>query len=176
MQTFLPYPDFEFSIKTLDDQRLNKQIIEAFEIFSIHYYKKESKWKNHPATLMWKDYELTLGRYIKLCCQEWWNRDNSGHINENENCFDEPLIKYPDWFGDKLFHASHRSNLLLKSDFYLQYEWVEWEKPYIPYVWPTWYSNFEEKIITPEGYKSLLKALKRRNIRIENCYQYWKLE
>jgi hypothetical protein len=44
-------------------------------------------------------------------------------------------FSYPDWFGNKEFHASHRSNLLRKDpEFYGKYGWTE---PHdLPYIWP----------------------------------------
>ena len=34
MQTFLPYPNFAASAGTLDDRRLNKQVVEAYQILT----------------------------------------------------------------------------------------------------------------------------------------------
>jgi hypothetical protein len=43
-------------------------------------------------------------------------------------------VTYPDWWGDKKFHDSHKSNLLKKDfDFYSQYRWSV--DPTNPYVW-----------------------------------------
>lgn len=181
MQTFLPYNSFSSSMQVLDNKRLNKQILEAIEILNITHLNKESKWKNHPAVLMWKGYPEFLALYICLACQEWWSRGYTSHKESFElvKNIEKPIHTkelVPIWLGDELFHSSHRSNLLLKDEFYLQYEWKELNEPYIPYVWPTWYSNFNKKIITKEGYQSLLKGLKRRNIKLEDCNQYWKFE
>lgn len=49
MQTFLPVPDFLETAKILDNKRLNKQIVEAYQIFS-----GRVPTKNHPACLMWE--------------------------------------------------------------------------------------------------------------------------
>jgi hypothetical protein len=35
MQTFLPYKDFDLSAKALDNKRLNKQILEGYQILNV---------------------------------------------------------------------------------------------------------------------------------------------
>ena len=35
MQTFLPYSDYEASAQTLDNKRLNKQILEGYQILKV---------------------------------------------------------------------------------------------------------------------------------------------
>ena len=52
MQTFLPYRSFSFSAGILDSRRLNKQIVEAYQIITGRVPNK-----NHPACLMWKGHE-----------------------------------------------------------------------------------------------------------------------
>lgn len=47
MQTFLPYPNFTASAATLDDRRLNKQVVEAWQILTGRVPNR-----NHPACLM----------------------------------------------------------------------------------------------------------------------------
>ena len=43
-------------------------------------------------------------------------------------------IRMPEWFGDKVFHATHRSNLLRKdSEYYSKFRWKESSDA--PYVW-----------------------------------------
>ena len=75
MQTFLPYPNFEKSIKTLDYRRLGKQRVEAFQILNILLNRtKSSAWRNHPAVLMWRGYENALKIYLNLCISEWISR------------------------------------------------------------------------------------------------------
>lgn len=65
MQTFLPYKDYEESAETLDNKRLNKQILEGYQILKILSGASPSgAWRNHPAVLMWKRSENHLMRYI----------------------------------------------------------------------------------------------------------------
>lgn len=65
MQTFLPYGDYEASAQALDNKRLNKQILEGYQILKVLSGASESgAWRNHPAVLMWKDAEWELVNYI----------------------------------------------------------------------------------------------------------------
>jgi hypothetical protein len=65
MQTFLPSADYEYTAQTLDSKRLNKQILEGYQIIKVLSGASESgAWRNHPAVLMWKDAEHSLMDYI----------------------------------------------------------------------------------------------------------------
>ena len=65
MQTFLPSADYENSAQTLDSKRLNKQILEGYQILKVLSGASESgAWRNHPAVLMWKEAEHSLMDYI----------------------------------------------------------------------------------------------------------------
>lgn len=134
MQTFLPYDDFEKSIKCLDYRRLGKQRVEARQILntlSPDYTKKG--WRNHPAVLMWRGYEEALKKYYNCCVYEWVQR---GYNNTMEY-MEVGTIVYPLWFGDERFHNSHKSNLLRKDPvFYGSYGWGEIGSE-LPYFWPT---------------------------------------
>ena len=65
MQTFIPSSDYEYSAQILDNKRLNKQILEGYQIMKILSGASESgAWRNHPAVLMWKGSEHSLMDYI----------------------------------------------------------------------------------------------------------------
>jgi len=75
MQTFLTELEWAKSARRLDPKRLNKQILEAGQIFVTlvpKYYwvvfpngRGPSKaWVNHPAVKMWKGSELWLLGYL----------------------------------------------------------------------------------------------------------------
>jgi hypothetical protein len=65
MQTFLPSIDYEHSAQILDNKRLNKQILEGYQIMKILSGASETgAWRNHPAVLMWKGAEKSLMSYI----------------------------------------------------------------------------------------------------------------
>lgn len=64
MQTFLPYATKRESLDSLDNKRLNKQILETYQILNILTgNSKSNAWKNHPAVLMWEGAESELYRY-----------------------------------------------------------------------------------------------------------------
>jgi hypothetical protein len=135
MQTFLPLPSFGQSIRCLDNKRLGKQRVEAFQILKAlrGEYKKTGAWENHPATKMWHGYEGALEFYKDLCIEEWIRRG----FKNTMQLTTKPIhrFKFPPWFGDEFFHASHRSNLLRKDpDFYSKYEWDEPDD--LNYIWP----------------------------------------
>ncbi len=57
MQTFLPSANPVTSARLLDSKRLNKQILECYQILNVLSGKsKGGGWRNHPAVLMWKRY------------------------------------------------------------------------------------------------------------------------
>jgi hypothetical protein len=139
MQTFLPYPDFCQTAKCLDYKRLGKQRIEAFQILEI-ICGKESRWKNHPAVLMWKGYEKSLIYYGLSICDEWIERKyKDTMLNKFLNYRDKFLginqDYFPWWFGSKKFHRSHQSNLVRK--FPEHYKQFFPDIPdNMPYYWP----------------------------------------
>lgn len=153
MQTFLPYPDFEASVATLDYRRLGKQRVECFQLLKVlgnstdvdltlsegvvqpELHKpagRKNGWANHPATRMWRGYEGALAEYHDACINEWVKRgyNNTMRLRAKPG----PWPK-PPFFGDAEFHASHRSNLLRKlPEHYSQFGWTE--GPDLPYIWP----------------------------------------
>ena len=133
MQTFLPYPNFKKSVRVLDSKRLGKQRVEAFQILNIILNRTKTKgWRNHPAVKMWKNFPNALKIYYNECLQEWIAR---GFQNNMKLEILRGKIKLPSWFGKKIFHASHRSNLLRKNkEYYSKFQWKE--KPDISYFWP----------------------------------------
>lgn len=143
MQTFLPYPDFEKTAKCLDYKRLGKQRVEAYQILRILLnISPKTGWRNHPAVLMWKEYEWSLADYGLKMCYEWKKR---GYRDNLSDYFLNALIKManghylmtvPSWIGNRNFHLSHQSNLVRKLP--------EHYKKYFPdvpndllYYWPT---------------------------------------
>ena len=134
MQTFLPLPDFSESLLCLDYRRLGKQRVESWQILSIITGEARSKaWTKHPAVLMWMGYENALILYYNLNLEEW-ERRGYNNVKLKPIKISKEVV-YPPWFGDKQFHASHRSELLRKNyDYYSKFNWAE--KPGMGYVWP----------------------------------------
>ena len=136
MQTFLPYDDYQASVRCLDYRRLGKQRVECKQIYRA--LVGESKgWVNHPAVRMWRGHEGALIDYAILVCTEWRSRGYKDsqleYFEGRQNLrLDKPP---PTWFGNYDFHASHRSNLLRKQpEWYSQFKWKEPDD--LPYVWP----------------------------------------
>jgi hypothetical protein len=130
MQTFLPYKDFDESAHILDSKRLNKQILEGYQILKVlNNPDPRAAWRNHPAVKMWKGFENALFTYILAMLRE---ADYRG-IKTDKN--KENLVRlrtatisnwgsgYPRWLSDKKkisrITESHRANLYRKDpEFY----------------------------------------------------------
>jgi hypothetical protein len=134
MQTFLPYPDIEQSLKCLDSQRLGKQRVEAYQILNILLNRTQTNgWRNHPAVKMWKDHANALKLYFNKAVEIWILR---GYKNTMKLEKIDGEIVFPKWFGNEEFHSSHRSNLLRKNkEHYSTFGWKEPDN--LPYVWFT---------------------------------------
>ncbi len=73
MQTFLPYPNFHLTAECLDNKRLGKQRVEAWQV--LRALRGETKgWVNHPATVMWRGHEQSLILYGLVISTEWRKR------------------------------------------------------------------------------------------------------
>jgi len=132
MQTFLPYPDIEQSVKCLDYRRLGKQRVEAYQIVQTLQNPLANGWRNHPAVLMWKDNVPALLHYMDACILEWIERGYKNNMKLSH--VNGPL---PSWWGGP-FHGSVRARLLSKNpEYYSKFGWTE-----VPrsdeegYIWP----------------------------------------
>jgi hypothetical protein len=133
MQTFLPYPDFQRSVRVLDFRRLGKQRIETFQILNILLDRTETKgWRNHPVTRMWRGYAWALQLYQNHTLAEWVQRGYKNTMRFEEVV--ESQVIMPPWWGDVAFHRSHRSNLLRKDFAY--YSTFFDEPVDLAYQWP----------------------------------------
>jgi len=134
MQTFLPYPNFEKSLRCLDSRRLGKQRGEAFQILNIILNRTQTKgWRNHPAVKMWKGKANSLKEYFNKSLEIWISR---GYKNNMKKEKIRGKIVYPSWLGNRKFHSSHKSNLLRKNKkHYSQFGWKETDN--LDYIWPS---------------------------------------
>lgn len=140
MQTFLPVADFVESARLLDDKRLGKQRVEAWQLLRA-VLGEPSRWLTSPAAQMWVHNAPALAEYGRVICEEWRRR---GHQDSLLPRFEAVLraeladgrpIDMPFWLGDERVHASHRANLLRKDPaFYGRYGWGD--DPSMPYFWP----------------------------------------
>ena len=80
MQIFLAHSDFGKSLSSLDNKRLGKQRVEAYQIISAitGRPRKDGKpykgWVNHPCTIMWRDYVDALKIYYNWSIDIWISR------------------------------------------------------------------------------------------------------
>jgi hypothetical protein len=148
MQTFLPYPDFADSARSLDDRRLGKQRVECLQILRALTYETYG-WRNHPAVLMWAGYEEALVSYALEVCAEWGRRGFADTVRETigRDATSAALGTIrsqaelagagalPPWLGRDELHRSHRSALLRKMP-----EWYgsrfDDVPDVLPYHWP----------------------------------------
>lgn len=136
MQTFLPYPDFTKSVQCLDNKRLGKQRVEAYQI--LQTLLDGSAWENHPAVLMWAGFEYTLNLYLMTCIHEWKQRGFENTIVPPTLDSRHYTTFYPPWFNEPAFHLSHKANLMRKDG---NYYWDKFPNPHwidadLPYLWP----------------------------------------
>jgi len=131
MQTFLPYADFKKCAQVLDKRRCFAQVREAKQILDTLEGRKKG-YRNHPAVLMWKNFEHSLYNYLLEIARECLNRNIK--ITKNwdtitilrSEYLDNTIPRYPFWMYDtdiltKIIN-SHRYNLYLKDPvFYNRY-------------------------------------------------------
>jgi len=129
MQTFLPSSNFKWSAEALDSKRLNKQILEGYQILNVLSGQSPTGgWRNHPAVLMWKNAEYTLWEYIQSMIVEAKIRNIKTEKNEeNLNKLMKKVgktwnTKLPFWFSDDYkvmkIITTHRANLFKKDSLY----------------------------------------------------------
>jgi|688.fasta_scaffold472051_2 hypothetical protein len=151
MQIFLPYSDFGKSLDSLDNKRLGKQRVEAYQIISVisGRFRKDGKpykgWVSHPCSIMWKDHVDALKIYYNWSLDIWKER---GFKNNMEYELISGDVVFPEWLGFEPFHSSHRANLLRKDfNFYSKQGWSE--DPTDPYMWiddrGRWYKHFVQE-------------------------------
>ena len=141
-QVYLPYQNFGKVAKCLDNRRLNKQIVEATQVYTQNKYGFGGQGNLAPYK-MWKGYENCLAFYIVILYQEWQLRlirgerggklqHKSGEYILNDKTIDlSDDLEYPNWFNDQEIYSSHRSALLYKNyEHYSRFGWTE--KPAVP--------------------------------------------
>jgi Pyrimidine dimer DNA glycosylase len=155
MQTFLPHPSMRDSLDALDNKRLNKQILETYQILNVlSGQTKSNAWRNHPAVLMWEGAESELWRYamtaVKLADMRGIKTENN---LANLNALAKKAAVY--WGSDeplwrvnpitvKRVTTTHKANLYRKDpEYYVEYAAAvndEYNQPCCDtcqYYWPT---------------------------------------
>ena len=138
MQTFFPFPDVHQSAKVLDNRRLNKQGVEAYQILRT-LLGISTGWQNHPAVKMWRGHEAALLDYALIMRKEWIDRGYNDSLTSKFNVLGRSFnlvakdAQYPKFVGNNKFHRSHRSNLTRKNpEYYSKF----WDEPNdLPYEW-----------------------------------------
>jgi hypothetical protein len=126
MQTFLPYGDYEATAQTLDNKRLNKQILEGYQILKVLSGASETgAWRNHPAVLMWKGTEHELKAYLDHMIYEAnWRGiktdKNEFNINQLTKQYGKQWgTEQPFWMQDletlRRVNATHQTSLFNKD-------------------------------------------------------------
>lgn len=149
MQTFLPFKDFDDSARALDNKRLNKQILEGYQILKVlNNPDPRAAWRNHPAAKMWEGHEQALFLYIKAMLKQADFRGIKTDKNK-DNIYTLRLATlknwgngYPSWFKTDIDRVteSHRANLYRKDpEYYYQFS-EDQASPCCDkcqYYWPT---------------------------------------
>jgi hypothetical protein len=133
----LPYRDFVPSVETLDDKRLGKQRVEAFQILRA-LTDSTYGWQHHPAVNMWRGYEEALALYGLAACLTWVQRGNRDNMLTRFFPYVgvPGTFSYPEWLGDDEFHRSHQSNLVRKDAQHYGPQFPDVPDD-LPYYWPT---------------------------------------
>ncbi|MEU1686000.1 MSMEG_6728 family protein [Micromonospora sp. NPDC005707] len=149
MQTFLPYPDFMASARTLDQKRLGKQRVETIQVLR-GLTRPDYGWRNHPAVKMWAGYEEALTRYGLDMCAVWCEPGRADTCaatmaTDLASACGITLIRtqaelaeageLPPWLGRDDLHLSHRSSLLRKDPAHYGPQFGD-VPPDLEYVWP----------------------------------------
>jgi hypothetical protein len=129
MQTFLPYKDFTKSAQALDNKRLNKQVLEGYQILKVlNNPDPRAGWRNHPAVKMWRGHEHGLWDYIMAMVGVANERGIKTDKNmENLLALRNTTQQYwgsgkPEWFDNDIVMAkvttTHKANLYRKDSYY----------------------------------------------------------
>lgn len=117
MNTFIPYGSLSECCKILDNKRLGKQRVECMQLLN-SYTKEQKGWKNHPITIMWKEYPLSLKYYTNCMITEWIARG----FKNTMQLYEDYDTNMPWWFSWKQLNFSHQSALLNKDfDYYSKF-------------------------------------------------------
>ena len=131
----------------LDNQRLNKQALEGWQILMTLLEldpqgnpRKPKGWVNHPAVKMWRGYESALLNYIVEMVVEWKNRGYKSTIADKAMATYDRAVELgllwengnaevPHSMNEPVYDAlasSHRVALLAKKyEWYSQFDWAE---------------------------------------------------
>lgn len=161
MQSFLTNTQsFELTAQHLDNKRLHKQTLEAWqclltmcELDPDGNDRKPKGWSSHPVVKMWRGHETLLVSYISATYFEWRSRGyKSSLLEKTYRTYDRAVelgrisneLTLPSWMTDLEYFenlcSTHRTALLCKNyDWYKQFGWAEdagFQPPTYEYLWP----------------------------------------
>ncbi|MFJ6195992.1 MSMEG_6728 family protein [Micromonospora sp. NPDC092111] len=160
MQTFLPYPDFLTSARTLDQRRLGKQRVETIQVLR-GLTRPDYGWRNHPAVKMWAGYEEALTRYGLDVCTVWCEPGRADTcaatlVTDLAAACGVTVVRsqpelaeageLPPWLGRDDLHRSHRSSLLRKDPEHYRPQFGDVPSD-LEYVWPA--SDRDRRCLLP---------------------------
>lgn len=157
MQTFVPFADIDESAESLDNKRLNKQLLEGRQIYSILSSQRTTGgWVNHPAVKMWRNYDNGLFAYLTGIANECVRRGIATEKNWNalydmhqSNWHRGTGVIMPPWWNDNRVHESHRNNLYVKDpDYYAEFSSANKVSccDKCNYFWPTHTVYYDSKL------------------------------
>lgn len=166
MQNFLNEYSFSAVADHLDNKRLNKQLTETRQCLDILLINPTSRWRNHPAVLMWKNHEYALWLYAKRIREECIDRGFNVEKNtlqfqkHFEILSSDPSKDWamPDWWQDEVLKervvVTHRARLYIKDPiFYEKYKrFVEPAEKmrccsHCNYFWPSHWEKNGQKFL-----------------------------
>jgi len=147
MQSFLTNTEsFELTASNLDNKRLHKQTLEAWQCLLTmckldpEGNNREPKgWSAHPVVKMWRGHETLLVSYISATYFEWRGRGfKSTLLDKTNRTYEKALelgrvreeLTVPRWMLDTAYYSElcsrHRTALLCKNyTWYSQFGWAE---------------------------------------------------
>lgn len=147
MQVFVPMQTFAACARVLDNQRLNKQLLEGTQILRT-LLEGSTGWSGHPACKAWQYHPQTLVKYCRAISAELTavRGYNLKALPPKLDMWDDgSALDLPEWWGDTEIHDSHKARLLQKN--YAHYSQFGWEDLLdekwcnINYKWPIWEPN-----------------------------------
>lgn len=134
VQTFVCWPDDARTAQVLDRPRLQKQIVEAYQIARVLADPAARGWRNHPAVRMWRGHDARLRAYADAMHAEYQRRGyRPMPLFERWPACSPGTAADPPWWGGPI-HASHRASLARRAPaHYAQFGWAD-DVPAL--IWP----------------------------------------
>lgn len=150
MQVFMPWPSYEASARMTDNARLQKGLVEAYQIVRAGC-GTSTGWSSHPAVKMWQFHVPALVKYVEVMSTAWYQRGYTRSDMLSKCQAELGVLRVwggdagqsaePPWaVGNREFHLSHQFNLMRKRpDIYravFQCDDLRQTTPDEPYLWP----------------------------------------